>query len=265
MLLWLFSFAGVIASVCAGIASDVRDGRLILLVLGVWLGTVVGLCVLYLLVLWIASFFVGKKDPEPDDHPFARRIVVLTIEAICSVARAKIRVSGAEQIPEGRFLLVSNHRSNFDPLVTLVAFKHHDMAFVSKKSNFTIPIAGRFVRYCNFLSIDRENPRNAIRTINTAADYLKRDVVSVGIYPEGTRNPQGTMLPFHDGVMMIAQKAGVPIVVVTVKDTEKIAKNFPLHSTEVPVRVVGVIPTERVKESRTAELSAEARKMMENA
>ena len=263
MLLRSFALAGAVISALACLLSDVRNGKLIVLFIGLWLGAFVGLCLLYLLVLWIFSRFVGKEEPEKGNHPFARKVVVWTIEAICGVARAKLVVEGEELLPDGRFLLVSNHRSNFDPLITVLAFRKHDMAFVSKKGNLDLPIVGRWIRYCNYLSIDRENPRNAIRTINAAADFLKRDMVSVGIYPEGTRNPTDTMLPFHDGVMMIAQKAGVPIAVVTVKDTERIVKNFPFRSTRVEIAVKGVIPAEKVTSSRSNELSAEARSMME--
>lgn len=263
MLIRSFTLAGAVISALLCLGTDVRNGKLILLFLGLWLGAFVGICLLYLLVLWFFSRFIGKEEPEQNDHPFARKVLVWTIEAICGVARAKLVVEGKELLPEGRFLLVSNHRSNFDPLVTVLAFREHDMAFVSKKGNLKLPIVGRWIRYCNYLSIDRENPRNAIRTINAAADYLKRDLVSVGIYPEGTRNLTDEMLPFHDGVMMIAQKAGVPIAVVTVRDTEKIVKNFPFRSTRVEIAVKGVIPAEQVASSRSNELSAEARKMME--
>lgn len=263
MLIRCFTLLGAILSVVLCLCSDVRNGKLILMFLGLWLGAFVGFSLLYLFLLWIGSLFVGKKEPEPGNHPFARKLVVWTIEAICNVGRAKLTVEGGEMLPDGRFLLVSNHRSNFDPLVTVLAFRAHDMAFVSKKGNLKLPIVGKWIRYANYLSIDRENPRNAIRTINAAADYLKRDMVSVGIYPEGTRNPTDTMLPFHDGVMMIAQKAGVPIVVVTVRDTEKIVKNFPFRSTRVEITVKGVISAEQVASSRSNELSAEARRMME--
>ena len=263
MVLGICAFLGFAASVLSCVFSGIRDGRMILMFLGIWLGAFVGLVIAFLLVLLVISLFIGKKEPEPDKHRWVHKVVKLVIEGLCQGGRVKLTVEGMEQIPEGKFLLVSNHRSMFDPIVTVQAFRKYDLAFVSKLGNFKIPLVGNFIRYANFLSIDRTNPRNAIRTINAAADYLKRDMVSIGIYPEGTRSMTDTMLPFHDGVMMIAQKAGVPVVVMTVENTEKIHKNFPLRSTPVRLRIKGVIPAEKVASSRTNELSAEARAMME--
>lgn len=63
------------------------------------------------------------------------------------------------------------------------------------------------------LGIDRENPRNALVTVQKAADLLTSDTVNVAIYPEGTRSKNCTLLPFHNGVFKIAQKVEVPIAV----------------------------------------------------
>lgn len=50
-------------------------------------------------------------------------------------------------------------------------------------------------------------------TVQKAADLLTSDTVNVAIYPEGTRSKNCTLLPFHNGVFKIAQKAEVPIAV----------------------------------------------------
>ena len=64
-----------------------------------------------------------------------------------------------------------------------------------------------------------------VGSFTKAAELMKNDVVSVGVYPEGTRNRDGSLLPFHDGVFIIARKADVPIVVATIDGTEKIPYN----------------------------------------
>ena len=232
---------------------------------GLSLGGFVGWLFLYILGLFIFSLFVSKEKPHTKDHPFVRFLIAETMGLVCQLGGVKLQVEGLEKMPKGRFLLVSNHRSMFDPITALVAFKKHPVAFVTKPENLQIPLVGGIMRYCCFLPIDRSNPRGAIRAINSAAELIKTDTVSVGIYPEGTRNKgEGILLPFHAGVLMIAQKANVPIVAMTAENTEKIAKNFPFKRTVVKLTVCHVIPPEEVMASRTDDLGARLYEVMEN-
>lgn len=201
----------------------------------------------YLLFLAVCALAV---DPEKDYRThsrFYRRVLNGATAIAVRICRLKIHVSGTEKIPKDqRVLFVCNHRSKFDPIITWHILKKWDIAFISKPENFQIPIFGRLIRRCCFLPIDRENPRNAIKTIQKAAKLIKSDQVSVGVYPEGTRSEDSKLLPFHNGVFKIAQKANVPIVILTVRGTEKIHKNYPFHSSEVYLDVLDVIPVEEL-------------------
>lgn len=178
------------------------------------------------------------------------------------VSRVKLRTEGLETLPEGPFLLVSNHRSNYDPIVTWSALKSHRVAFVSKQANFHIPIFGRLIRKCGCMAIDRENPRKALACVKNAAALLERGENCVGIYPEGTRSKQCVLLEFHNSVFKIAQMAHAPIVVMTVEGTEKIHKNAPWRQTEVTLRTAAVIAAEELEGKRTAEIGARVREAM---
>lgn len=97
-----------------------------------------------------------------------------------------------EKLPKNeRFLLVCNHRSKFDPILTWYVLRDYNLAFISKPENF---------RRCCFMAIDRENPRNALKTIHQAAELIKQNEVSVAVYPEGTRSKTCELLPFHNGI-----------------------------------------------------------------
>ena len=136
------------------------------------------------------------------------------------------------------------------------------LAFISKLSNFKIPAFGRIIRKCCFMPIDRDDPLSAARTVNHAAKLMTDDEVSVAVYPEGTRNYEGGLLPFHNGLFRIAQKSEVPIVVVTAKGTDSIHKNFPLHRSRVKIKVLDVISAETVKNTRTNDLGDMIRREM---
>ena len=189
--------------------------------------------IVFLLILpfnVICALFVNPKKEYQKNSKFYRKLLYLNTWLIIRFLRIKVDVKGMEKIPQNtRFLLVGNHRSNFDPIITWNVFKQYDLAFISKESNFKIPIFGRFIRKCCFMAIDRENPKNALKTVINASELLKNNEVSVAVYPEGTRNKENKeLLPFHNGVFKISQKAKVPIVIVAIDGTELIHKNFPL-------------------------------------
>ena len=213
-------------------------------------------------MLLISSLFVNPKRDYQKNSKYFRWLLHTATTAALKLLGVRIHVSGMEKVPQNtRFLLVSNHRSNFDPIVTWHVLRKYDLAFVSKPENFKIPMFGRIIRKCCFLPIDRVDSRNAIVTINKAADLIKADTVSMGIYPEGTRSREENMLPFHNGVFKIAKKADVPVVVITVTGTDNIHKRL-FRGTDVRLNVVDVIPAKKVAVMKTAELGELAALMM---
>lgn len=216
------------------------------------LGILLGLFLLYVLFLGACALLVNPEKEYDENSGFYRFLLDSATTAAIKLLRIRVHISGMEKIPKDtKVLFVSNHRSNFDPIVTWYALKEWKIAFVSKPENFKVPFFGRIIRKCCFLPIDRENPRKAIITINKAAKLLKRQEVSIGIYPEGTRSKNCELLPFHNGVFKIAQKAETPIVVLSITGTEKISARTPFQPTDVYLDVLEVFPSENIKEIKT--------------
>ena len=168
----------------------------------------------------------------------------------------RTHITGLDKLPDaGRFVFISNHRSGFDPLIVLNRLKKYDIAFISKPSNMALPFIGRIAHGAGCLPIDRENDRKALKTILQAADYVKRGVCSIGIYPEGTRSHDGELLPFHAGSFKIAQKADAPLAVACIRGTENITKNVLRRVTDVYLDILELIPAEKVKAMSTSELA----------
>ena len=231
-----------------------------------WIVSIIlGLALLYFMIPGFFALFVNPKKNYTNDSKLFRTILNAVSVIALKIMRVKIQVSGAEKLPHGQKLLfVGNHRSNFDPIITWYSLRDWKIAYISKASNFKIPIFGRIIRRCCFMAIDRESPRKAINTINQASELLKSKEVSVGVYPEGTRSKNGELLPFHNGVLRIAQKANASIAVVILKGTEKIHKNYPFHRTCVEMIIAEVIPSEQVSSTRSAELGDKVRNIIEN-
>lgn len=222
--------------------------KIILFILLIIIGTIIALGVLFALFAIISSLFIDSSKEYTKDSKFYRGLLNTWTVFSMWLIRIHIKTTGLEKIPEGPVLVVGNHRSNFDPIITWFTLRTKTMSFISKEENFKIFTFGKVAKRCCFLAIDREDPRKAITTILKAASLVKEEKMSIGIYPEGTRNKTNEpLLPFHNGVFKIAQRAEIPIVVVTTNKTDEIHKNFPLHRSYINFDVVSVIPAEEIK------------------
>lgn len=216
----------------------------------------VALVVLYLLVCAVVCLFVDKKKPIEKEYPLCRGLIGALADFVMLHLGVSFKTQGLEKLPEDRrFLLICNHRGAFDPICMMGRLKKYEISCVSKPSNMKIPVLARLAYGMGYLAIDRENDRNALKTILQAADYLKRGVCSMCIYPEGTRSRDGKLLPFHAGSFKIAQRAGVPIAVACISGSESVFKNFPLRPTKVIMKILEIIPADKVKALSTQELS----------
>ncbi len=210
----------------------------------------------FVLILAISSLFVDTKKIYMKHSRYYRVLLNITTQLAMWIMRIRIHVTGLEKIPKGtRFLLIQNHKSKFDPIVSWYILKKYDVAFLSKEENMHIPIFGRIIRKCCFMSIDRKHPANAMKTVENAVRLLKDDQVSIGVYPEGTRNTtEEPLLPFHNSMFKIAQMAEVPIVIMAQRGTEEIHKNWPKKPSHVYFDVTGVLSPAEIKGVKTNEI-----------
>ena len=231
---------------------------------GIFLGSYVGLGLLAFLFLWAATSLVDQEVPQEHDSRFYRRIVKVYIPAIWSLLGMQVDIQGAEQLPkEGRFLLVCNHLGILDPVVLLGAFPKAQLAFVSKKENSHMFIIGNLMHKIMCQNIDRENDREALKTILKCIQLLKDDEVSVAVFPEGYTSRDKLLHKFRSGVFKIAQKAGVPIVVCTLQNTQHIFRNaLHLRHTDVELHLLDVIPAEQLKGVTAVEIGERVHAMM---
>ncbi|MBR5731154.1 MAG: 1-acyl-sn-glycerol-3-phosphate acyltransferase [Firmicutes bacterium] len=227
------------------------------------------LAVIVLIALWFVLLFISgipiDRNREYDTNSRYYRFLLYFTTAIGMwIMRVKTTVTGLEKLPEGqRFLLASNHRSNFDPLITWNELRKYDLAFISKPENFRVPFFGKIIQKCCFMSIDRRDSEKANVTKERAARLMKSGEVSVAVYPEGTRSKTGELLPFHNGLFNMAKEADVPIAVMTLKGTADIKNNYPWHRSRVALDIIDIIPVETVRELTPHDLGVKVRASME--
>ena len=263
MVLLPFYILSAVADIALCFAMGFSGRMLALMLVLLYIGFFLGLLILYVLAAGVVSLFLRDREERSRVDRFSRAVVIYTVGCINALCRVRIHTEGFEQLPEGRWLYVSNHRSAFDALAACWALRKHGTAFIMKPGIMKIPIAGAFLRRSCFMAIDRENDREALKTVIRATKLIKDDEASVAVYPEGTRNPAGKgLLPFRNGAFKIAQRAKVPVVVATVKNSENVMRNFPLRHTDVYLKVCRVISPEEMEGLKTSDIGDEARKCM---
>ncbi len=229
-------------------------------VVGVFLGCLV-FVFLFLLVL---SWTINPKVPQEEDSKFVRWISKLVCPAVFPLLRTKISTCGLEKLPaDGRFLLVCNHLGYLDVILLLAAFPNAQLAFISKQENENMLIIGRLMHRILTQKINRENDREALRTIISCIKLIESDKASIAVFPEGYTSLDGKLQKFRNGVFKIAQRADVPIVVCTLTGTEKVFPNFlRCKRTHVTLHLVDVIPAAELQGVTTAVIGDRVHAMM---
>src|SRR5713226_78520 len=122
----------------------------------------------------------------------------------------RVRVRGIERIPPGVCLFAANHTSSADAPAIVGAIPRR-VAVLLKASLFRWPIVGQAFRSAHFIPVNRGARDSAIASVEKATEAMKAGQ-SFLIYPEGTRSPDGRLQEFKKGAVVMAIRAGVPIV-----------------------------------------------------
>lgn len=227
-------------------------------------GSFLTLGLLYFLILWISCALVDMNKLPDEDSRYYRLLTNWTAQTAVSLLLMKVHTKGLEKLPKkGRFLLVCNHINDLDPVTLFAFFSKAQLAFISKRENDQRFIVGPLMRKTLCQPINRENDREALKTILRCVQILKEDKASVAVFPEGYTSMDGLLHPFRPGVFKIAQKAEVPIVVCTLQNTNKPFKNIAkLKPTQVHLHLLDVIPAEELKGVTTVAIAERVHKMM---
>lgn len=133
----------------------------------------------------------------------------------------QVKVTGREHLdPKQTYVFVANHWSYLDA-APLFAYTGRRMGMVAKKELLKAPILGYGMGFVNVIAIDRSNRERAVETLKIATERL-RSGICFGVCPEGTRARPGEMLSFKKGAFHMAVQAGVPIVPIALKNSDKL-------------------------------------------
>ena len=185
----------------------------------------VALTVLYTLVIGTISMGLSILVPGGSTlRPLARLwawLVLRTCRVHCRV------VYHPHLDPARPSVYVANHQSQFDIPALILAMKS-DFRMVSKRELLYIPVFGWALWLAGFVFIDRTDRAKAIRSLDRTARMFRKGT-SVVVFAEGTRSPDGRLLPFKTGGFILALQAGVPVIPVSIRGGHEVLPKGSLH------------------------------------
>ncbi|MFN7973880.1 MAG: lysophospholipid acyltransferase family protein [Acidobacteriota bacterium] len=190
-----------------------------------------------------------------------QKIAILWSWLTLKACGARLVVEGQENIdPKATYVFTSNHCSTFDILALLYLQPTWRFRFIAKKSLFRIPFFGWAMWLGGFIGIDRSNKKKAMETTQAALRRIQKGT-SVVIYPEGTRSYDGKMLPFKTGGFLMAIRAGVPVIPVTMVNSHYLQPKRRFLCRPGTFRMIfdTPIPTKDLQERDRGMLSAKVR------
>lgn len=194
--------------------------------------------ILYLIIgipILGVEWIIGKFNKQAADIS-QLRMVQWAFRVILFICGTKITIIGEENVPKDEAVLyIGNHKSYFDIIITYARCPRLT-GYVAKNTMAKIPLLSTWMRRLHCLFINREDVKEALKTILAGIDNIKNGI-SMCIFPEGTRNKsEELMLPFKEGSFKMAEKTGCAIVPMAISNSAEILEN---HFPKVrPVHVI---------------------------
>jgi 1-acyl-sn-glycerol-3-phosphate acyltransferase len=171
---------------------------------------------------------------------------------------------GAEHVPDSPCIFMCNHQSALDIYALLIAIPV-PFKWVAKRELFSLPFVGWTMKRAGYISLDRKNPREAVKAIEEAAQKI-REGMNIVVFPEGTRSDDGILLPFKKGVFTLALRAGVPIVPVGIRGSSMLQPKsslIPQRKGVIYVNIGEPITTEETGSSAKTKVMLDVRANIE--
>jgi len=158
-------------------------------------------------LLLFTNLFYKNKDKKIARGIIYRRQIIRILHVVLG---SKITVYGKEPITSG--LIISNHRSYFDPLIIL----RNILAYpIAKKEVESWPLIGNVCKTTGVIFVKREDKESRNKTMNKIRLVLKNGF-SILNTPEGTTHIEPTTIKFKPGAFLLATQLGVPVIPVAV-------------------------------------------------
>ncbi len=198
---------------------------------------------------WIKK---NNKMQDPNYHDYQKRweYMVKKASSLSKALGIKIEEVNEDYKPKGTFLLIANHTSNLDSLITIATMGNKTpITSIAKNSLLESPMKGYMQASESFLVFPR-NPRKSLINFNKAGEWAKKNKRGVVVFPEGKRNWDGIMSEFSAASFKLSQRNYLPIHVVSLVGVMESTKWY-----QFKPHTVKVIYHKPIKASEAAKVS----------
>lgn len=166
-------------------------------------------------VLWAGR----SSSTGPKTERKMERIIQRWARHFLKIPPIALTVEGADRVdPDRRYVVVSNHTSNFD-IPVLFSAVPTPIRFLAKKELYKIPLVGPGMDAAGIVKVDRGGAISTRQAINDAAKETFRRGYSLMVFAEGTRSRTGDMAKFHKGAARLAIDNGADLLPVVISGT----------------------------------------------
>jgi 1-acyl-sn-glycerol-3-phosphate acyltransferase len=190
----------------------------------------------------------------------SHKVSALWARLLCLWNGVRVEVEGLEHLHADRAqVFLANHQSFFD-IFALAGFLPVQLRWVAKASLFKIPFVGWSMHASGYISVQRDDRKNAYKAFMASVEKLKSGA-SIVIFPEGTRSKDGNIGEFKKGGTLLAMRGGVPIIPVTLIGTGGIIPkgSTAVHPGRVKIILSPEIDLETAKGKKESDLLLEIR------
>jgi 1-acyl-sn-glycerol-3-phosphate acyltransferase len=148
------------------------------------------------------------------------RTSILIVRIALKLANIRVEVTGLELVPaHTACIFMANHVSNLDPPALLPRIPGRTSVFI-KRTLMRIPVLGYAMKLGDFVPVARDGRVQSAQEGEAAAKRVLEKGLHITTFVEGTRSPDGRMLPFKKGPFYLAMETGAPCVPVSIHGTE---------------------------------------------
>ena len=140
-------------------------------------------------------------------------------------------------------IFVANHQSIFD-IFAILSCVPAPVRFVAKRELARIPVLAQAMSAAGHVFIDRQDRRKASEAMRKAGERMKRERLSLGLFPEGTRSRAGELGEFKKGTFVLAIETQVPIVPLALDGGYRVASRGRIRASDMTLSVGVPITTE---------------------
>ncbi len=214
--------------------------------------------VLFGIFLLFCSFFVRRIS-------FYNFIIRIWAKWTLLVMPGKVKLQGLENIESARpYIIIANHESTVD-IFCLLGKIPIPMRMVAKKDLEKSFIVGPSMRRSGFIFVDNVNKGSSIAHLNQKFEHLKKEGISIMIFPEGSRFKDVPLSPFRPGAFVMAIEHGWPILPIAIKGARAMMppgkKLF--RRSDIELRVLPPIESKNYTREMRQELSDTCHQLLE--